>query len=395
MNAARAVLVTGATGLVGRRLVASLRGDGRAVRIVSRSVAPEGFDTGVEVVSWNGRDLPREAFAGVGALVHLAGEPVFGPLPTATHMRRVRTSRVESTEALVAALGALPANERPECFVCASAVGYYGSRGDAQLDESAEPGDGLLAEVCTAWERAARGAEPLGIRTVRLRIGIVLAHEGGALPLIAQVFRVGLGGRLGDGRQWFPWIAIDDLIALVRTAIDDPRWSGAVNAVAPGVVHERRLHARARPAARPPHLAAGAGRDGAPRSRRALGRAARQPAPHPARGTGARLPLRLPRARARAARGAGSVEARVPGRQAAGSVGPGASARLAASGAQAALRAREEREVFGHDRPLLALLQLLDRTWQREPAPVQQSCTPSARRRSDRAARPIGACRSG
>jgi uncharacterized protein len=236
MNAARAVLVTGATGLVGRRLVASLRGDGRAVRIVSRSVAPEGFDTGVEVVSWNGRDLPREAFAGVGALVHLAGEPVFGPLPTATHMRRVRTSRVESTEALVAALGALPANERPECFVCASAVGYYGSRGDAQLDESAEPGDGLLAEVCTAWERAARGAEPLGIRTVRLRIGIVLAHEGGALPLIAQVFRVGLGGRLGDGRQWFPWIAIDDLIALVRTAIDDPRWSGAVNAVAPGVV---------------------------------------------------------------------------------------------------------------------------------------------------------------
>jgi uncharacterized protein (TIGR01777 family) len=235
MSAAR-VLVTGATGLVGRRLVASLRGDGRAVRIVSRSPAPEGFDAGVEVVGWNGRDLPHEALAGVGALVHLAGEPVFGPLPTAAHMRRVRTSRVESTEALVRALAALPEGERPECFVCASAVGYYGSRGDTPLDETAEPGDGLLAEVCTEWERAARGAEPLGVRTVRLRIGIVLAREGGALPLIARVFRVGLGGRLGDGRQWFPWIAIDDLIAMTRAAIDDPSWSGAVNAVAPGVV---------------------------------------------------------------------------------------------------------------------------------------------------------------
>jgi hypothetical protein len=236
MSATRAVLVTGATGLVGRRLVASLRGDGRAVRIVSRSVAPEDFDAGVEVASWNGRDLPREALAGVGALVHLAGEPLFGPLPTAAHMRRVRTSRVESTEALVRALAAQPEGERPECLVCASAVGYYGSRGDTQLDETAEPGAGLLAEVCTAWERAARGAEALGVRTVRLRIGVVLANEGGALPMIARVFRIGLGGRLGDGRQWFPWIAIDDLVAMTRAAVDDPRWSGAVNAVAPGVV---------------------------------------------------------------------------------------------------------------------------------------------------------------
>jgi uncharacterized protein (TIGR01777 family) len=236
MSAAKAVLVTGATGLVGRRLVASLRGDGRAVRIVSRSATPEGFDASVAVMSWNGRDLPREALAGAGAVVHLAGEPVFGPLPTAAHMRRVRASRVESTESLVRALGELPEAERPECLVCASAVGYYGSRGDTPLDETAEPGDGLLAEVCTAWERAARGAEALGVRTVRVRIGIVLAQEGGALPTIAQVFRVGLGGRLGNGRQWFPWIAIDDLIALLRAAIDDPRWSGAVNAVAPGVV---------------------------------------------------------------------------------------------------------------------------------------------------------------
>jgi uncharacterized protein (TIGR01777 family) len=165
--------------------------------------------------------------------VHLAGEPVFGPLPTAAHKQKIRASRVDSTEALVAQLASLPARQRPGCFVCASAVGYYGSRGDAQLDESAAPGDGFLAEVCVAWERAARGAEALGVRTVRLRIGIVLAREGGALPRIALPFRLGLGGRIGDGRQWFPWVALEDLVGLARTAIDDPRWSGAVNAVSP------------------------------------------------------------------------------------------------------------------------------------------------------------------
>lgn len=236
MSTAGTILVTGATGLVGRRLVAALRGEGRAVRIVSRSSQPEGFDAGVEVATWNGCDLPGSALAGVAAVVHLAGEPVFGPLPTAGHMRRVRASRVESTESLVRALGELPAAERPECFVCASAVGYYGSRGDTALDESAEPGEGLLAEVCIAWERAARSAEALGVRTVRVRIGIVLAREGGALQTIAQVFRVGLGGRLGDGKQWFPWVAIEDLIGILRAAVDDPCYAGAVNAVAPGVV---------------------------------------------------------------------------------------------------------------------------------------------------------------
>jgi uncharacterized protein len=236
MSTDRAVLVTGATGLVGRALVASLRAADRAVRVVTRGTAPAGFDAGVEAVSWNGRDLPGGALSGVGAVVHLSGEPVFGPLPTAEHRRRIRASRVESTESLVAAIAALPAEARPECFVCASAVGYYGSRGDEKLDESAGPGDGFLAEVCTAWERAARGAEALGVRTVRLRIGIVLAREGGALATISQVFRLGFGGRLGDGRQWLPWIALDDVVALAVAAIGDSRWSGPVNAVAPGIV---------------------------------------------------------------------------------------------------------------------------------------------------------------
>jgi uncharacterized protein (TIGR01777 family) len=235
------ILVTGATGLVGRRLVASLSDSGRAVRIVSRRSAPSGFARGVEVATWNGRDLPREALAGVAAVVHLAGEPVFGPLPSAAHLRKIRASRVDSTDALVAAIAALPARERPGCLVCASAVGYYGSRGEQLLDESAPPGDGFLAEVCVAWERAALAAEPLGVRTVRLRIGIVLAREGGALPKIALPFRLGAGGRIGDGQQWFPWIALDDVVALARTAIDDPRWTGAVNAVSPHPVRNAEL----------------------------------------------------------------------------------------------------------------------------------------------------------
>src|SRR5262245_29966050 len=133
MSAAQVVLVTGATGLVGRRLVRSLCEAGRAVRIVSRRRAPPGFAPGVGVATCNGLHLPREALADVAAIVHLAGEPVFGPLPTGAHQQKIRASRVGSTEALVAQLASLPASQRPGCFVCASAVGYYGSRGDAPL----------------------------------------------------------------------------------------------------------------------------------------------------------------------------------------------------------------------------------------------------------------------
>jgi uncharacterized protein (TIGR01777 family) len=236
-----AIVVTGATGLVGRRLVASLRADARAVRIVSRRADVPGFDPGVEVARWDGERLGPEALRGAEALIHLAGEPVFGGLPTAERRRRIRDSRIASTEALVASLAALPEAERPGCFVCASAVGYYGSRGDLALDESARPGEGFLAEVCEDWERAARGASALGVRTTSVRIGIVLAGEGGALPMMAAPFRVGLGGRLGDGRQWVPWIHLDDLVALFRAIVSDASWSGVVNGVAPEPVTNAEL----------------------------------------------------------------------------------------------------------------------------------------------------------
>ena len=227
------IVITGATGLVGRRLVASLRDEGRSVRIVSRRSEVAGFDSSVEVATWDGVRLEADALRGTAALVHLAGEPVFGGLLTAARRKKIHESRVASTESLVASIAALPEGERPASFVCASAVGYYGSRDDTPLDETAAAGDGFLAEVCMAWERAARGAVALGVRTVSLRIGIVLADEGGALPMMATPFRFGLGGRLGDGRQWFPWIHVDDLVSLLMTACDDSRYSGPVNAVAP------------------------------------------------------------------------------------------------------------------------------------------------------------------
>jgi uncharacterized protein (TIGR01777 family) len=242
MSARGRTLVTGATGLVGARLLSALLDAGNAVAAVTRR--PDragGSDPRAERVGWDGLRLSGDALAGTQALVHLAGEPVFGGPPTAARRRRILDSRVESTRALVDALTALPAGDRPDVFVCASAVGYYGSRGESVLDEDAGPGEGFLAEVCVAWEREAARAEALGVRRVSLRIGIVLAREGGALAPLARLFRLGLGGPLGDGRQWVPWIHVDDLVALLVRSLADETLVGALNAVAPNPVRNAEL----------------------------------------------------------------------------------------------------------------------------------------------------------
>lgn len=238
-----AVLVTGATGLVGRRLVPRLLGEGRSVRALTRdlSAAAGRMDPRVVLVRWDGSHVPADALDGVAAAVHLAGEPVFAGRLTAARRERIRASRVDSTRELVATIAALPADRRPEAFLCASAVGYYGDRGDTELPESAEPGTGFLADVCRAWEEEAAGVEAHGVRRVSLRIGIVLAREGGALPMMALPFRLGLGGRLGGGRQWFPWIHVDDLVGLVAAALDEPTLSGPLNCVAPEPVRNAEL----------------------------------------------------------------------------------------------------------------------------------------------------------
>jgi len=230
------VLVTGATGLVGRRLVGELVRDGASVTAPTRSPQRQAPQPGVSYTRWDGRHVEPGALRGVDAVVHLAGEPIFGGLPTAARRQRMWESRVDSTRAIARAIGALAEGDRPRALVCASAVGYYGDRGEERLDESSPPGEGFLADLCVEWEAAAAEVEAQGVRRVSLRFGVVLAREGGALAPLSRVFRLGLGGRVGSGRQWFPWVHVDDAVGLARAAIAGDDYRGAVDAVAPECV---------------------------------------------------------------------------------------------------------------------------------------------------------------
>lgn len=233
------VLISGATGLVGRRLVPRLAERFARVRTLSRS---GGAARGrIEPASWDGVDPGAAALGGLEAVVHLAGEPIFGGLPTKARLERIRESRVASTRRIVERMAALAPDARPKTFVCASAVGIYGDRGEERLDEQAAPGEGFLAELCRDWEAEAAQAEALGVRVVSLRIGVVLAREGGALALMRIPFSLGLGGRLGDGRQFFPWIHLDDLVEAALFALERDDLRGAVNAVAPEAVRNLEL----------------------------------------------------------------------------------------------------------------------------------------------------------
>ena len=227
------VLVSGATGLVGGELVRRLRAAGRAVRALTRDATKVRPDPGVEACVWNGTDVPEAALRGAAGVVHLAGEPIFGGLPTGARRERIRSSRIDSTRRLAQAIGALPAGEQPAALVCASAIGYYGDRAEETLDESSRPGTGFLADLCVDWEAAAAAVEAHGVRRVSLRFGVVLSPKGGALALMAPAFRLGLGGRLGSGQQWMSWVHLDDAAGLALRALDDPALAGPVNAVSP------------------------------------------------------------------------------------------------------------------------------------------------------------------
>lgn len=224
-------LVTGATGFLGRHLVRRLERPTVLSRIPDR--ARRTLGDAVRVVAWepDAGPPPAEAFEGVEAVFHLAGEPIAAGRWTAERKSRIRRSRVEGTRHLVQALEALP--RRPKVLVSGSAVGYYGDRGDEVLDETAGPGSDFLAQLCRDWESEALRARELGMRVVVSRTGIVLDRKGGALPRMLPPFRLGLGGRLGSGRQWMPWIHRDDLIELFAFAAQGTQVDGPMNAAAP------------------------------------------------------------------------------------------------------------------------------------------------------------------
>ncbi|MFN7701678.1 MAG: TIGR01777 family oxidoreductase [Deltaproteobacteria bacterium] len=244
--------VTGASGLVGRALVDALVRDG--VEVVSFSREPSRLPAAQRR---NGRVWPPSPDdVALDAVVHLLGEPVVGRW-TRAKREAILSSRVDGTRRLIEAIEALSPARRPRVLVSASAIGFYGDRGDEALAEGSSAGSDFLADVCVQWEREAARAESLGVRTVMLRIGIVLSRRGGALEAMLPAFRMGLGGAMGSGSQWWPWIHIEDLVGLARFAIDHEDIRGPLNATAPEPVQQREFAATlARVLARPAFLPA-------------------------------------------------------------------------------------------------------------------------------------------
>jgi len=240
-DAAMTVAVSGSTGLIGAALVQQLQAAGHTVKPIVRH-KPDDPTTAIHWDQEHG-SIDAGALAGVEAVVHLAGESIIGRW-TESKRRRIRESRVNGTTLLAKALASLEPDQRPSVLVSASATGYYGDRGDAPLNDDAGPGkagDGFLSEVCVAWEAAADPAREAGLRVVHPRIGMVLAREGGALPTMLPAFRLGLGGTLGSGRQWVGWIHLQDLVGTLIACVQDDRFEGPVNAVAPNPVTNQQM----------------------------------------------------------------------------------------------------------------------------------------------------------
>src|SRR4051812_25514733 len=235
------VTLTGATGRIGTKLVGELTRRGDEVTVLSRDADRARSRLGdVEAHAWDplGGPAPAAALAGRDAVVHLAGEDL-AQRWNEDVKRRILESRELGTRNLVEGIRA--ADPRPATLLSASAVGYYGDRGADRLDETAPPGDASPRRVCRGWGRGARAAEELGLRVVRLRTGVVLDAEGGALEKMLPPFRLGIGGPVAGGRQYVPWIHVDDVVGIYERAIDDASWSSPVNATAPEPVTNREL----------------------------------------------------------------------------------------------------------------------------------------------------------
>jgi len=225
------ILITGANGLIGTALQRSFDEIGHELLLASRKEAKDS-----QHIQW---DVEKgfselERLEGIDAVVHLAGESVFGLSWSDAKKKAIRDSRVDGTRSVVEAISKLKA--RPNVLVAASAIGFYGDRGDEEMTESSAAGDTFLAEVSKEWESEARRAEDAGIRTVLLRTGIILSKDGGALGTMLLPFKLGIGGVVGSGKQWMSWISIDDHIRVINYAIEYENVRGAVNSVSPNPV---------------------------------------------------------------------------------------------------------------------------------------------------------------
>lgn len=250
------VIVTGSGGLVGRALIRSLLADGHSVTRLVRGGAQQFRAPGSAAVEWNPDKgtIDAGALEGHDAAVHLAGEPIAEGRWDDAKKRRIMESRTKGTRLFAETLAGL--REKPRVLVSASAIGFYGDRGDEVLREESASGSDFVSEVCREWEKATLAASQAGIRVVHLRIGLVLDAEGGSLPRMLTPFKFGLGGKLGSGRQYISWITLEDLLRIIRLAIEDESLRGPVNAVAPGAVtNEEFTKALGRALGRPTFLA--------------------------------------------------------------------------------------------------------------------------------------------
>jgi uncharacterized protein (TIGR01777 family) len=226
------VALTGSGGLVGSHLIHELQSAGHKLTIVVRS-DPKSIPNAIH---WNPEmgEIDSKKLEGIDAVIHLAGENIASRRWTAKQKKKIRHSRVNGTRLLSETIAHL--TDKPDVFVSASAIGFYGDRGQESLSEESQPGQGFLAEVCKDWEGATQPAIDAGIRTVHLRIGVILSPEGGALVKMLTPFRMGLGGKLGSGSQQMSWIALDDVIGSILHVLENKQISGPVNLVSPNPV---------------------------------------------------------------------------------------------------------------------------------------------------------------
>ncbi len=232
------VIITGASGLIGLNLCKELIKRGDEITIFTRnpSKVKKEISGAKNYVNWNYNKLEswQNFLENTDAVIHLAGANISGKRWTKKYKNEILESRIISTKNLIKALA--ESTNKPECFIISSAVGFYGDAGDKILTEESQFGSDFLSEVCKQWENASKGVDDLGIRRVNIRTGIVLSTNAGALKKMLLPFKLFAGGPLGNGKQWFPWIHIDDIIRIYINALDDTSFKGAINAAAPGVV---------------------------------------------------------------------------------------------------------------------------------------------------------------